>query len=172
MTWESTKEGRDQPQKPSGTPGAVRPEWEGEPAHIQRLLGTEAQVDGFNANPNGPWVIYVESPSGGTAQLQGTFRLYPDCRNPPPHSAHEEKEPRRIVMGELRMGPHGSEMVHPPSVDCECWEGCNDREGKMPCPHERLPISGGPFDNTRNPGLCRCGAEGPPWKHKKGCRYD
>jgi hypothetical protein len=55
---------------------------------------------------------------------------------------------------------------------CECWEGCNDREGMRPCEHERLPAGGGPFDNSKAPGPCRCGADGPPWKHEKTCRYD
>lgn len=55
---------------------------------------------------------------------------------------------------------------------CDCWEAVNDREGKTPCEHERLPAGGGPFHNSTKPGLCRCGAEGPPWKHRAGCVYD
>jgi len=57
-------------------------------------------------------------------------------------------------------------------VECECWEGVNDREGMTPCEHERLPAGGGPFENTRSRGLCRCGASGPPWKHLMTCAYD
>jgi len=57
-------------------------------------------------------------------------------------------------------------------VDCECWEAVNDREGMQPCEHERLPKGCGPFSNSREPGICRCGAEGPPWKHRFGCAYD
>ena len=61
-----------------------------------------------------------------------------------------------------------------PSMEdaCECWEGVNDREGMLPCEHERLPEGGGPFGNTREPGICRCGAVGPPWEHEPGCAYD
>lgn len=57
-------------------------------------------------------------------------------------------------------------------IECDCWEGCNDREGMTPCEHERLPVGGGPFNNSSSPGPCRCGALGPPWKHLKGCQYD
>jgi hypothetical protein len=60
----------------------------------------------------------------------------------------------------------------PQSIECDCWEGCNDREGRNPCPHERLPEGGHPFENTSSPGKCRCGAEGPPWKHLETCQYD
>lgn len=55
---------------------------------------------------------------------------------------------------------------------CECWEGVNDREGRMPCEHERLVPGVNPFHNTKVPGFCRCGAEGPPWKHRSTCKYD
>ena len=55
---------------------------------------------------------------------------------------------------------------------CDCWEGCNDREGMRPCEHERLPAGGGPFNNSSAPGICRCGAEGPPWDHALTCMYD
>ena len=55
---------------------------------------------------------------------------------------------------------------------CECWEGCNDREGKRPCIHERL-IAGGTFTaNSGKKGMCRCGAIGPPWLHRSSCRHD
>jgi len=60
----------------------------------------------------------------------------------------------------------------PQQEPCECWEGVNDREGKQPCEHERLPAGGGPFNNSSSPGKCRCGANGPPWKHAKNCQYD
>jgi hypothetical protein len=59
-----------------------------------------------------------------------------------------------------------------PAEECECWEGCNDREGKRPCEHYRLVEGGGPFYNTSEPGKCRCGADGPPWKHRHRCRHD
>lgn len=56
---------------------------------------------------------------------------------------------------------------------CDCWEGCNDREGHRPCEHECIPVGAdGPFSNTREPGSCRCGAIGPPWHHTKTCQYD
>jgi hypothetical protein len=55
----------------------------------------------------------------------------------------------------------------------QCWEGISDREGLMPCVHERIPPEAtGPFHNAREPGPCRCGAEGPPWRHRDGCHYD
>ena len=56
--------------------------------------------------------------------------------------------------------------------ECDCWEGCNDREGKRPCHHYRLVEGAGPFYNTNEPGACRCGAMGPPWRHKKDCHHD
>ncbi len=55
---------------------------------------------------------------------------------------------------------------------CDCWEGVNDREGMSPCEHERLPVGGGPFNNSSSPGLCRCGENGPPWNHRSECEYD
>ena len=56
--------------------------------------------------------------------------------------------------------------------ECDCWEGCNDREGMRPCRHERLPVGGGPFNNSSTSGFCRCGADGPPWYHAENCCYD
>jgi hypothetical protein len=57
-----------------------------------------------------------------------------------------------------------------PSGDpCDCWEGCNDREGRQPCEHECFPLGGGPM--SRTPGACQCGALGPPWKHTVFCQY-
>ena len=54
---------------------------------------------------------------------------------------------------------------------CECWEAVNDREGMKPCEHHRLVAGDDPFHNTNLPGICRCGAEGPPWHHRSTCKY-
>jgi hypothetical protein len=69
---------------------------------------------------------------------------------------------REVVEGEV------VESAEP----CDCWEGVNDREGLGPCAHERLPAGGHAFHNSREPGRCRCGADGPPWRHLSTCRYD
>lgn len=55
---------------------------------------------------------------------------------------------------------------------CECWEGVNDREGMKPCEHYRLVGSRDPFYTDTEPGICRCGADGPPWKHTPLCHHD
>lgn len=69
--------------------------------------------------------------------------------------------------------PRGRKKPASPKPDeCDCWEGCNDREGKRPCHHYRLVEGAGPFYNTDEPGACRCGAMGPPWRHKKDCQHD
>jgi hypothetical protein len=92
---------------------------------------------------------------------------------------YSPREARRIFMhaaAEVDVGLPDTTTPLPPAEDpedvCNCWEGVNDREGKRPCRHYRLVAGAGPFYNTDEPGACRCGAMGPPWRHKKDCAHD
>jgi hypothetical protein len=93
----------------------------------------------------------------------------------PPGLVHVQFEGPSLLAGPLPEtdDERAPALAAPPPDDCECWEGCNDREGLPPCEHERIPPEAtGPFHNSSDPGPCRCGAQGPPWHHRKGCHYD
>lgn len=66
-------------------PGALKPEWEGDPAHAQTVAATDRQIDGFN-QPDGEqeWVIYFTNPAtGARAQMFARLRPYPEMRAAP-----------------------------------------------------------------------------------------
>ena len=75
--------------------GAMKPEWEGDPEHIQTVNATTKQIDAFNLNPGTEWVIYFTDPeTGGCAQAFARLDNCPIRSSPEsaPASPSEAKE--------------------------------------------------------------------------------